>query len=160
MTAVPLHLPAPSCDVHPGVVHAPRPLEQQLHHVVPRDWQREWQPVTPPFPGRYDAFGTHEILWDVRGVNVPPTCHLNVHVWIVMLMHELATELAKVGGVDEALVRAAGAAVAKAAGIGGRTRFAHTARQELDTAMQAPIRFAAAGGDVSALIRKGLWGES
>lgn len=153
--------PVATCEVHPSVlVHAPTPHAQQFHHVIPRDWQRGgWAPPTAPFPGVYVAFGVHEQLWDARGVEVPPTCHLNVHAWLVAVMHELAVMTLPDPPNSDDISHAAGR-VAHAAQITTRSHRNAFAMAELSCAMQAPMRYAAAGGDVRTLIAAGQWGAA
>lgn len=69
------------CSLHKR--HGPKNLTVELHHVLPRGWQRTWTPpgatvTTDP------AYGP---MWDPRGVLICPTGHRNTHACIVALMH-------------------------------------------------------------------------
>lgn len=63
--------------------HIPAALTLDWHHVLPRDWQRQWVPpgATVRDDSRYGP------MWDDRGVFLCPTGHHNVHQCIVALMH-------------------------------------------------------------------------
>jgi len=62
--------------------HAPAPLTIEQHHVIPRAWQAAYRPASAAgLPLKSDD------LWDPRTVPLCPTCHRNVHYWIVRLMH-------------------------------------------------------------------------
>lgn len=58
------------CGLHR---HIPRAEYCEMHHVVPQAWQHTVSPK----------------LLDPRVIALTPTCHRNVHVWIVRLMREL-----------------------------------------------------------------------
>lgn len=142
------------CEVHPLAKHRPEAQhDEQDHHVVPRHWQTLWTPETPLYPGVFKEFGIVQKLWDARTVKVPPTCHSNVHHWLVLLMHELA----KLGHVafDAPTVQIGCKAVSRAAKL--RDKWAI---QELQWAAEAPLRFMLAGGDLNVLITAQAWGES
>jgi hypothetical protein len=55
--------------------HRPRPLTTERHHVVPQAWQAAVNPNS---------------LFEVKVVEVCPTCHRNIHYWLVKLMHAVA----------------------------------------------------------------------
>lgn len=61
---------ARACTAHR--YHYPAPLTLEEHHVLPQAWQNF-------------ALG-REALFDRRTVTLCPTCHRNVHHWIVALM--------------------------------------------------------------------------
>lgn len=126
-----------ACQLHKS--HSPAPLTVEQHHVVPRGWQHTWQPSTPPFPGK-DPEQPGAVLWDARTIPVPPTCHRNVHVWIVRLMHALE------GGEDPVQ------AFAKVKGAAGGT--------QAKWALEALVRFKEAGGSLQTLVAAREWGES
>lgn len=143
----------PICEVHQAYIHRPLPLEVERHHPVPRAWQAIYTPAKAPFPGQYGG----QALWDSRVVMVPPTCHRNVHHWIVLLMHELAELIPASSEPNDQgqYVDAAAAHVAKVAQIRSEPQ-AH----ELDCAKLAPARFLEAGGDLLRLISLRAWGEA
>lgn len=58
--------------------HWPKPLAQELHHVVPQAWQKFWQPELQTG------------LWHPETVALCPTGHRNVHRIIVAKMRALA----------------------------------------------------------------------
>jgi hypothetical protein len=124
------------CELHSS--HYPEPLEVEQHHVIPVSWQQiEWQPETPPYPGT-DPDGRGPV-WDSRRIPVPPTCHRNVHHWIVLLMHALTGEDPQ-------------QAFAAVKGEKGGTQ-AHWA-------LEALVRFKEAGGTLQQLVAAKEWGES
>lgn len=145
------------CEVHHGRDwHRPVSYDQEFHHAVPRAWQAVWTPETPPAPGTYHVpFGGVQQLWDVRGVQVPPTCHRNVHTWIVAIMHSLAAMPDATLG--EAQVRNAAHLVLATAGYSPHVQ---APRDELQVAQLAPIRWLQAGGDLNYLIGRKMWGEA
>ena len=60
-------------------IHMPRPADYDMHHVIPRAWQRAWTPpeVTPDSEG----------LWAQQTIPLAPTCHRNVHFRLAAFMH-------------------------------------------------------------------------
>lgn len=62
-----------SCSLHR--FHRPLALTTENHHVIPQAWQ-------------HFALG-REALFDERVVAVAPTCHRNVHYWLVQFMKSL-----------------------------------------------------------------------
>lgn len=144
------------CEVHPTGMHTPASTEDQDHHVVPRHWQQVWMPTTAPFPGTFKEFGVVQALWDARTIKVPPTCHRNVHTRIVQVMRQLdATFGRQIHLITADDITAAGKAVSKANKL--RTTMA---LQELQWALEAPLRFLAAGGAIADLLRVKTWGEA
>jgi hypothetical protein len=141
------------CEIHPLARHRPaaQHVEEQ-HHVVPRHWQQLWMPEKAPHPGVFREFGVVQQLWDARQVAVPPTCHRNVHHFLVAVMHELA----------KADLTNATAAVADAAKAVSRANHLRDkmALEELQWAAEAPLRFLVAGGDLRVLIAAQAWGEA
>jgi hypothetical protein len=143
-----------ACEVHPLTKHRPAAQrDEEDHHVIPRHWQQLWTPEKAPYPGVFKEFGVWQQLWDARTVKVPPTCHRNVHHWLVALMHELA-QLRAVP-FDSTTVVVASKAVSKVNALRDKM-----ALQELQWAAEAPLRFLAAGGDIGLLVRAQAWGES
>lgn len=133
------------CEIHLGV-HRPDQLDgPDRHHTLPREFQRHWQPVAAPYPGTYAG----EKLWDAREVKLPPTCHHNVHHWIVTIMRALAARPDPTLTINDVLIVVAG--LQKAV----RSKW-H--RLEIVQAQEAPIRFLQAGGDLRVLTNAHLWG--
>lgn len=87
MTTFPLTTSRP-CEAHR--VHHPRPLTNELHHVVPVAWQLDWTPTVEPAPGA-DQAGRGR-MWDNRTAVLCPTSHRNVHVWINRLVDATTTD--------------------------------------------------------------------
>ena len=69
---------ARTCDAH--MFHRPKPIAQELHHVVPQAWQKFWRPDT--------GIG----LWHPETVPLCPTGHRNVHLYIVAKMQAVASK--------------------------------------------------------------------
>jgi hypothetical protein len=139
--------------VHPLAKHRPAArLDEEQHHVLPRKWQTLWTPAKAPYPGVYHEFGVTQQLWDARTVSVPPTCHRNVHHFIVAVMRQLA---AAGGVIDANAVTAAAKAVSGAEHLREKM-----ALQELQWATEAPLRYLAAGGELVVLIAARAWGDS
>src|SRR4051812_38317084 len=62
--------------------HHPEPRYLELHHIVPRAWQRFWQPN----PSHYVEGVIHEPnsqgLWCTITISLCRTAHGNIHYWI------------------------------------------------------------------------------
>lgn len=132
-----------SCSLH--VSHHPLPTYLELHHVIPRAWQRFWAPPLPPFPGSYEG----QELWDDRMVAACRTGHGNIHFWLVRAMRAYAL---LAGPEIPKRVDAAGKAARDNIPLSPN-------RDELKCAKLGMSRFLAAGGSLKALCDKGLWGE-
>lgn len=115
------------CELHR--YHSPKPLYFELHHVLPRAWQKAWKPA-----------GEKRELWAPGTAVLCRTGHGNVHMLLVALMFELRVDL----DIKAATTRASQ----------GRRR--HQA--ELELALQAITRFTGAGGDLGFLFAHELWG--
>lgn len=124
-----------TCSLHKA--HYPTPLTVEDHHVVPVAWQQTWQPAVAPYPG-IDPDGRGK-LWDARTIPVAPTCHRNVHAWIVRLMHALVGEDA-----HQAFVAVKGGPAGTQAHWG----------------LEALLRYQAVGGTLQQLVAAGEWGHA
>lgn len=147
------------CELHK--VHKPRSHVQERHHIIPQAWQAFWFPDSHTasvervhrFPS--DEIGPARIvegvripkpgLWHPDTITLCPTGHRNVHWWLVVLMRELSTQTS--------------ADVAQAARA---VREVHIGRQppEVALAIEGMALFRDAGGDLLALTRAKLWGQS
>lgn len=132
---------AATCALHSS--HSPEPLTIEQHHVCPVGWQHTWQPAVAPFPGR-DPDGRGE-LWDDRTIPVAPTCHKDIHFWIVALMHAIEAQ----GGEN---IDAAAAAV--------RSADSRARGPQFEWALEALRRFQAVGGLLQDLVAAKEWGEA
>lgn len=143
------------CELHVLHAHAPVPLTFEQHHVIPQAWQlfaagmRHVGPATTAasVPGAPPLF-------DPRTVGVGPTCHRNVHHYIVALMRAL-----------DALPRSVSRdvltpEVTRLVRRRERVKVGSLHAAEFDTALLALGRYAAAGYELSALMDAGLWGEA
>jgi hypothetical protein len=81
------------CELHKS--HSPEPLTSEQHHVTPQAWQHFKQTGDHESalnielacaPGNLVSAGIVPALYDKRTVRVAPTCHRNVHFWIVKIM--------------------------------------------------------------------------
>jgi hypothetical protein len=127
------------CEAHKH--HDPVNRTIEFHHVIPVAWQLHTTVSTPPFPGQ-DPDG-RGMLWDNRGVWLCPTGHRNVHYWIVLLMHRIATSQ------DEDPQAALRAVVSR------------PAPSETPIALEALTRFVEeSGGSLINLTSAGQWGQS
>jgi hypothetical protein len=71
------------CWVHGH--HAPQPHTFAFHHIIPREWQRQWNPTN----GRTTNWSTRHKLWAPDVVGVCPTGHANIHHWIRRIRDEV-----------------------------------------------------------------------
>lgn len=125
---------AVECVLHK--THNPAHMTIEFHHVIPVAWQQFYQPPEPwPFPGR-DPNGRGE-LWDDRTIPLCPTGHRNTHFIIVEFMKSPH-------GNDPAEAR----------------RNVKHKGSQYDAAYLALTRFAAAGGDIVALVAARQWGQA
>lgn len=126
--------------------HSPAPLLLEKHHVIPQAWQQTWQPDGASYlrvADRYEATGDSleaVRLWDPRTVVLAPTCHRNVHVWLVRMMQSAAL-LTDPEDVHKANVLTSGR---------------HPKEREI--AYEAMTRWVDAGGMIRTLIAAGQWG--
>lgn len=67
----------PSCTLHR--YHRPRILTVEAHHLVPRAWQKIWQPM-----------GEERELWLPQTMTLCPTGHRAVHHILVEIMKSFA----------------------------------------------------------------------
>lgn len=121
------------CDIHR--FHRPKALTTDHHHLVPQAWQHFWVPPV------YDVVRPKNFLWYPQTALVPPTCHRNVHVWIVRLMK------AQAPAED---VPAIARATRKLYGWSG----------EAAMGLRALLTFTEAGGRLGDLRAAKLWGEA
>lgn len=70
----PLAAESATCVLH--TYHWPKPLRVELHHVIPRAWQRTWTPFT----------GSLGRIWAPTTEAICPSGHRNVHIRMVELM--------------------------------------------------------------------------
>lgn len=108
--------------------HVPKALSTDDHHVIPQAWQR--------LEDKHKLFAP-------QTVELCPTCHRNVHYWIVRLMKALALKYS-----NDPLV-------AKKH-IAGNKRL----NREQKIAYDALTKYQASGRSLLALCEKGQWGFS
>jgi hypothetical protein len=135
------------CSLHR--FHRPTPLTTERHHIIPQAWQifaLNDGNITASKARQMAAVAreggiTEVALFDPRTVTLAPTCHRNVHYWIVKLMQTGQGE-APLDGVPMAF------------GRGGRL----SGEQKL--AIQALTRWRASGYMLGTLRRAKLWGQA
>lgn len=124
---------AHGCSIHR--YHRPRPLTTEQHHVVPRAWQRIWQPE-----------GEERVLWLPKTVELCPTGHRSLHHILVEIMKawrdlpDDRTEAARLGEAEDQIKD-----------LHGHTR-------EFPVAMLAPRMWIARGGMIATLVNRGQLG--
>lgn len=82
-------------------------------------------------------------IWDARTINLAPTCHRNVHWWVVTLMKTVQTSKNDLLSAWQSL-----------------TKQYRRLPKEATVAYTGIQRFQAIGGSIAALIDAGEWGES
>jgi hypothetical protein len=137
------------------------------HHIIPQAWQlfvsvRSEQPSEAPHKSASFALSLDRAyripddtgvaaekvsgrLFDPRTITLCPTGHRNVHVWIVSLMKAIVNDVEDPEASIHVVRRAE-----QGAASGG----------EFDTAVQALVRFKAAGHSLQALRDVKLWGQA
>lgn len=146
------------CALHPPDRDHALTIEQ--HHIIPQAWQHFWQPAPAPSPvptptpapasANLEIVGSGA-LWDPRTIALAPTCHRNVHFWIVAMMHAFHSQTAQ-GAVG---IAAAKTAVIKKYGLS-----ASHPPKEMAVSETGLQRYWSAGGDLHALGDAGEWGEA
>lgn len=117
----PLVAPAGYCEAHDWEDHRPLPTYCELHHVIPVAWQKFWWPSWNNGHERGQAamahvptgnFAPKDVVWDARLVPLGPTCHRNVHFWLVhfMKLHDdkpVSQPVPRGGTAEKAIARLA-----------------------------------------------------
>lgn len=89
---VPIATTAEVCVAHASVKTGRCSVVAQyneLHHVIPVEWQKLWQPPQPwEFQGQ-DPYNRTAVLFDARTEALCRTGHGNVHFWLARLMHAM-----------------------------------------------------------------------
>lgn len=146
-----------NCELH--AQHRPEPLTSEQHHLEPQAWQHfkmtghgvEARAMEERAGG---AGWLATRLYNTRTVKVAPTCHRNVHYWIVQIMHRFE-QLAQVHSpeaIDEQHL--AGLAMQD-------VRELHNMRgQVFDVATDALIMHLLNGGSLRKLVAAKLYGEA
>jgi hypothetical protein len=125
--------------------HHPEPRYLELHHIVPRAWQRFWQPN----PSHYVEGVIHEPnsqgLWCTITISLCRTAHGNIHYWIERMVRAYGALGPGPDHSDRAMHQA-------------RQGQLHIGKEETAYAEQALILFSDAGGRVQELFEQGLYG--
>lgn len=142
------------CAIHQE--HQPLATYCEQHHIIPQEWQSVWSPpnfthqpgdpnwpfagLSPDRPGLY--------LWDGRTDPICRTGHGNTHFYLVKLMH-WASERPNIAFKDQMTY----------ARTQLRHTFAHLEVHAVAEALEAMVRFDAAGGNLATLWAAHAWGQ-
>lgn len=151
------------CELHK--THSPEPLTSERHHVTPQAWQlykttgdgesaRKLQSMMLPSAVLLSAAQRPQMagaLYDKRTVAVAPTCHRNVHFWLVKVMKAF-DELVRLNPQIEKELTLLETAVVHVRSI------YHPRGRVFDTALLAPTRYLEAGGSLRDLCAQRLYG--
>jgi hypothetical protein len=126
------------CQAHVSH-HAPIPLLNEKHHVLPQSWQETWAPN-----------GNTHRLCAPGTVTLCPTAHRNVHVWLPRMMRVVETIVATTHADPDDVADVHAATRAKWAVKRPTTEFF--------LAERALVLWCDAGGRLADLVTAGQWG--
>lgn len=145
------------CNLHAH--HEPEPLTSEDHHVEPQAWQHfkmtghgvEARAMEERAAG---AGMLYTKLYNPHTVRLAPTCHRNVHFWIVKIMKafEALAAVHSPGAIDdEVLLDQAVRDVRSQTGVRGMV---------FQTAIEAPRLHMEHGGSLRRLVDAKLYGNA
>lgn len=127
----------------------------ELHHVIPVEWQKFWQPPEPWPNEGVDPFNRVVRLWDARTVALCRTGHGNTHFWLARLMHAMP---ASVMDPNPPTGTMALATAEKVVWAQARREGRKVNAKEFEISRQGVLRLVAVGGDLGAYVKAGKWG--
>lgn len=139
------------CVLHPHAIGVSS-LYQELHHVIPRDWQDEQLPSADHLVPAKVTSASDAILWDPRTISCCRTGHGNIHYLLVRFM--LAWEDAKLKQNEKMIGRIVASVVLEL-----RAEGKHLDRDEIYFAQQAMLRWDGYGLDLMQLCANKSYGR-